>query len=99
VEFARANYRDPAKERRLPEAISDHGTSRKREHEQDQLSISQFSRIGRDSKLLQNHFSGASEVELTVPRLVGFLEHGQPGLNTYNNRRGIVSIARASKGV
>lgn len=91
VDFTMANYREPEKQKRLPEAIAEYVAAKKHEHDQDFLSISQFSRIGRDLKQLQSWFPGTSVAELTVPKLIGFLEHGRPALKTYNNRRGIVS--------
>src|SRR5664280_459493 len=91
VEFALANYREPEKQKRLAYAITEYVAAKKHEHEQDLLSISQFGRIGRDLKRLQKDFPGASVADLTVPKLVGYFEHGRPALKTYNNRRGIVS--------
>jgi integrase len=91
VDFALANYREPEKQKRLADAIAEYVAAKKHEHEQDLLSISQFVRIGRDLKRLQKDFPGASVADLTVPKLVGYFEHGRPALKTYNNRRGIVS--------
>jgi integrase len=91
VDFALANYREPEKQKRLGEAVAEYVASKKHEYEQDLLSISQFSRIGRDLKRLQKDFPGASVADLTVQKLVGYFEHGRPALKTYNNRRGIVS--------
>jgi integrase len=91
VEFALANYREPEKQKRLADAITEYVAAKKHEHEQDLLSISQFLRIGRDLKRLQRNFPDASVAELTVQNLVGYFEQGRPALKTYNNRRGIVS--------
>ena len=91
VDFALANYREPEKQKRLADAITEYVASKKHEHEQDLLSISQFLRIGRDLKRLQKHFPGASVADLSVQKLVGYFEHGRPALKTYTNRRGIVS--------
>ncbi len=91
VEFALANYREPEKQKRLADAITEYVAAKKHEHEQDLLSISQFLRIGRDLKRLQRNFPDASVAELTVQKLVTYFEHGRPALKTYNNRRGIVS--------
>ena len=91
VDFALANYREPEKQKPLAAAIADYVAAKRHEHEQDLLSISQFSRIVRDLKRLQRHFPDASVAELTVQKLVTYFEHGRPALKTYNNRRGIVS--------
>ena len=91
VDFALANYREPEKQKRLADAIVEYVAAKRHEQEQDLLSISQFVRIVRDLKRLQRHFPDASVTDLTVPKLVSYLEHGRPALKTYNNRRGIVS--------
>jgi len=91
VDFALTNYRAPEKQKRLADAVAEYVDAKEHEHDQDLLSISQFSRIGRDLKRLQRHFPDASVAELTVQNLVSYFEHGRPALKTYNNRRGIVS--------
>jgi len=91
VDFALANYREPQREKQLGDAIADYVSARQHECEQDQLSISQSTRIRRDLKRLQRHFPGITVAELTVPKLVAYLEGGRPAMKTYNNRRGIVS--------
>jgi len=60
VDFALANYREPEKQKPLAAAIADYVAAKRHEHEQDLLSISQFSRIVRDLKRLQRHFPDAS---------------------------------------
>jgi integrase len=42
-------------------------------------------------KRLDEHFPKRSVAELTLPAIVAFLEKGRPGMETDNNRRGIVS--------
>ena len=91
VDFMLANYREPERQKLLADAVTDYVAAKKHEHEQDSLSISQFSRIGRDLKRLQKHFPRVYVADLTVQKLVNYFEHGRPGLKTYNNRRGIVS--------
>jgi integrase len=91
VDFALANHREPEKQKRLADAIAEYVAAKEHEHKQDFISISQFARIRRDLKRLENHFPGATVAALTVQSLVAYFEHGKPALKTYNNRRGIVS--------
>jgi len=89
VDFA-WNYREPEKQKRLADAITEYVASKKHEHEQDLLSISQFLRSAA-TETAPKHFPGASVADLSVQKLVGYFEHGRPALKTYTNRRGIVS--------
>jgi len=66
VDFALANYREPEKQKRLADAITEYVAAKKHEHEQDLLSISQFVRIVRDLKRLQRHFPDASVADIGI---------------------------------
>ena len=66
VDFALSNYREPAHENPLAEAIAEYVAAKGREYEQGQLSISQFERIRRDLKRLEKHFPGATVSEMTA---------------------------------
>ncbi|MEO6995844.1 MAG: site-specific integrase [Lacunisphaera sp.] len=91
LDFALANYREPATKKLLTEAVTEYVATKEHERAQDLLSEPHLSRIKRDLKRLEKHFSGATIAELTGARLMGFFEAGGAGLKTYNNRRGIVS--------
>jgi integrase len=91
VDFALANYREPGKQKPLAEALAEYIAAKKYEQEQDQISIPHFARIRCELRLLGSYFPKITAAELTVPRLVSFLERGMPVVKTYNNRRGIVS--------
>lgn len=91
VDFALANYREPAQQKSLAEGIAEYVAAKEHEFAQDQISAPQMQRIRNDLKRLLRHFPGKSVAELTVPSLIGFLELGRPGMKTHNNRRGIVS--------
>ena len=91
VDFALANYREPAQQKSLAEGITDYVAAKEHEFAQDQISAPQMQRIRNDLKRLLRHFPGRSVAELTVSSLIGFLELGRPGMKTHNNRRGIVS--------
>jgi integrase len=91
VDFALANYREPEKQKPLAEAVAEYVGAKRHELEQDHISQPQFDRIGWDLKRLVDFFSGRPVAELTVAKLIEFLECGRPGLKTFNNRRGILS--------
>jgi hypothetical protein len=91
VDFAVANYREPEKQKQLTEAIVAYVAAKQHEFEQDHISPPQMDRIRMDLKRLDAHFPREGVAEITVARLVDFLETGRPGMKTYNNRRGIVS--------
>ena len=91
VDYALANYRAPERQKLLADAISEYVAAKEHEFDQDHLSRPQLGRIRWDLKRLQNHFSNETVADLTVSRLVAFLEVGRPAMKTYNNRRGILS--------
>lgn len=91
LDFALANYREPASQKSLSEAVADYKRAKAHEHEQGQLSAPQLGRIGWDLKRLDEYFPKRAVAELTLPGIVAFLEVGRPSMKTYNNRRGIVS--------
>lgn len=91
VDFALANYRAPERQKLLADAISEYVATKEREFEQDHISRPQLDRIRWDLKRLQSHFPNDTVANLTVPRLMTFLEIGRPAMKTFNNRRGILS--------
>ncbi|MGH7997374.1 MAG: tyrosine-type recombinase/integrase [Opitutaceae bacterium] len=91
VDFALTNYREPEKQKPLAEAVTEYVAAKEHEFAQGQLSTDQLKRIRCDLRRLKNHFGSVTVAELTAPNLLAYLELGQPGLKTYNNRRGIVS--------
>jgi len=91
IDYALANYREPETQKFLKDAIAEYVAAKNREFGQDQLSIPHIKRIRYDLGCLEKHFSGLTVAELTIPKLIAYLEMGHPALKTYNNRRGIVS--------
>jgi integrase len=91
VDFALANYREPAQQKSLADAITEYKAAKEHEFMQGHISRPQKANIKFDLKRLEDHFPGKSVAELTVPAIVEFLEIGRPALKTYNNRRGILS--------
>jgi integrase len=90
LEFALANYRAPEHRKKLPEASADYVAAKQHEFDQDHLSQPQIERIKSEMKRLVRHFGAVSLEEITVPRLVEYLEIGKHGLKTWNNRRGMI---------
>jgi hypothetical protein len=91
VDFALANYREPAHRKLLAEAVTQFVAAKQHEHEQDLLSEAHLVRLRRQLNRLQLHFPGATVAELTAPQLVGYFERGLAARKTFNNRRGIIS--------
>ncbi len=91
VEFALANYRAPATQKLLTEAVTDFLGIKDHEREQDLLSEPYLTRVKRDLKRLQKHFPAATVAELTGTRLLGYFEARRAAHKTFNNRRGVVS--------
>ena len=91
VDFALANYREPARRKLLAEAVTQFVAAKQHEHEQDLLSEAHLVRLRRQLNRLQLHFPGATVAELTAPQLVGYFERGLAARKTFNNRRGIIS--------
>lgn len=83
LEFALTNYRPPEVLKKLTDAIADYRAAKKRELDQDQLSILQYERIGSELKRLDRAFPEKLVADMTVPVLVEFLEVGHPGMKTY----------------
>lgn len=91
VDFTLKNYRAPETQKKIAEAVADYVAAKRHEHEQGYISRPQLDRIGWDLDKFVKAFRGRTVAELTVANLVAYLETGQPGLKTYNNRRGILS--------
>ena len=91
LDYALANYREPEQQKPLVAAITEYVAAKDHEFAQGYLSRLQLTRIKADLRRFETHFRGQSLAQLNVPRLVAFLEMGQPSRKTYNNRRGILS--------
>jgi integrase len=91
LDFALANYREPLRQKPLSEAAEAYLASKSLEHDRQVISAPQLTTIRRHLEVLKAHFPGATVAELSAPRLTEYLQHGNPALKTYNNRRGVVS--------
>lgn len=91
VDFALTNYREPAKQKPLSDAVGDYVTAKEYEFKQDQISPPQMQRIRWDLKRLAEAFPFKAVAEITPTALTEFLEKDRLGMKTHNNRRGILS--------
>lgn len=93
IEFALANYREPNKERKISDAVSDYLAVKSREEERGLLSLRQLRSIKNELKTFSAHkqFAAAAVSQTKVETLASYLDRGTPALKTYNNRRGILS--------
>ncbi len=91
LDYALTNYREPSQEKVLAEAISEYVAFKMKELERNLISGVQMRSIRNELKYLQQHFPTGSVTQLTTSNLTTYLERGNPGLKTYNNRRALVS--------
>jgi integrase len=91
LDYALANYREPARQQPLAAAIAEYLATKTREHQQHIISAPHLTTIRRHLKVLEKHFPGITVAELSAPALTTYFARGNAGLKTYNNRRGIVS--------
>ena len=91
LDFAFANYREPVRQKLLPQAAEAYLAVKSLEHGRQVISAPQLITIRRHLEVLKAHFPGATVAELSAARLTNYLQHGNPALKTYNNRRGVVS--------
>lgn len=91
LDYALSNYREPSQEMPLSEAISAYVVFKTKELERTLISSVQVRSIKDELKYLQQHFPTGSVSQLTTANLTTYLERGNPGLKTYNNRRALVS--------
>ncbi len=91
VEFALANYREPATQKPLADAVADYVATKEHEREQDLLSEAHLARLKRDLDQLKKHFPEAMVSDLTASKLLEYFEARRAARKTFNNRRGFVS--------
>lgn len=90
LDFALANYREPARQQALEAAVADYLESKRRDQSHDLLSLRQLRSISRELACLQRFFPKAPVSHLTAARLTPYFERNQGSPKTFNNRRGIV---------
>jgi integrase len=91
LDYALVNDREPASQQSLAVAVADYEARKTREQAQAIISGPQLTTIKRHLAVLQTYFPGATVAELTAAKLTIYCQHGNAGLKTYNNRRGVLS--------
>ena len=91
VDFALANYREPAARKNLKEAVAAYVAVKEHEFEQDLISEPYVVRLRREMHRLPKRCPAVWVSDLTPARLNVYFEFGQATRKTYNNRRGVIS--------
>ena len=91
LDYALANYREPARDLQLSDAVTEYLTAKSKEEERTLLSGRQLQSIKQELATLKKHFPTGSVAQFSAPVLIAYLERGGPSLKTYNNRRGVLS--------
>jgi len=90
VDFALTNYREPALDKSLPDAIKAYLSIRQADDQLGQLSHRQFTSFRCELRALETVFRGKSVSELTSVQLTEFFRRGLASKKAFNNRRGLV---------
>jgi integrase len=91
LDFALEHYREPLCRKHLSEAAEAYLAVKSLEHGRQVISAPQLTTIRRHLEVLKAHFPGSPMADLSAQSLTTYLQHGNPALKTYNNRRGVVS--------
>jgi len=91
LDYALANYREPALQKPLAEAVDEYLEARRLDHKRTLLSMRQLRSIENELTVFKKHFPTSTVSEFTAAKLTPYLERGKGGLKTYNNRRGLIS--------
>jgi len=91
VDYALANYREPALQHSLADAAADYLAKKNNEMAQHIISAPQATTIRRHLEVLKKQFPNVALTDLSAAHLTSYCQRGNVSLKTYNNRRGIVS--------
>jgi hypothetical protein len=91
LDYALANYREPALQKPLAVAVDEYLAARRLDHQRTLLSMRQLRSIENELTVFKKHFPTSTVSEFTAAKLTPYLERGKGGLKTYNNRRGLLS--------
>jgi integrase len=91
VDYGLANYREPARQQPLADAVTAYVAVKTHQKEQKIISAPQLTTIKRNLEVLKKHFPDATVADLTAKRLTAHFQHGNACPKTYNNRRGVLS--------
>ena len=90
VDFALTNYREPALDKSLPDAIKAYLSIRQADDQLGQLSHRQFTSFRCELRALETVFRGKSVSELTSAQLTEFFRRGLASKKAFINRLGLV---------
>ena len=91
LDYALTHHREPASMQTLAAAVVEYEAVKTREQTQGIISEPQRITIKRHLAVLQTYFPVATVAELSAAQLTIYCQHGNAGLKTYNNRRGVLS--------
>jgi integrase len=91
VDYALANYREPARDIPLATAVAEYVAAKQKEYDQTLLSERQLRSIKYELETFKTRFPGSMVAQFSAASLLPYLERGSPALKTYNNRRGVLS--------
>jgi integrase len=91
LNYALANYREPARDVPLATAADEYLATKRKEHERTLLSERQLLSIKYELETFKTRFPAAMLTQFSAASLITYLERGTPSLKTYNNRRGVLS--------
>ena len=91
LDYALANFREPEHEKPVADAVKEYFAAKKLEKERTLLSLRQLRSIENELSIFLRYFPKGTVSQFTPARLLTCLERGKPGLETYNNRRGLIS--------
>lgn len=91
LEFALANYRDPARDVPLAEATREYLALRTADRDQGDLSNRQLAAFRCELRAINLVFRGKTISELSAAALTGYFKRGDASKKAYNNRRGLIS--------
>lgn len=90
VNYARANYQAPEKNKPLATAANEYVALRAKDEKDGALSHRQFTTFRCELRALSAHFPAASVADLTAIKLISFFQRGNAAKKSFNNRRGLV---------
>src|ERR1035438_2915462 len=91
LDYALANYREPARQYSLADAATEYLAKKDREVAQQIISAPQALTIRRHLEVLKRQYPDAIVADLLAAHLTSYCERGNASLKTHNNRRGVLS--------
>jgi integrase len=91
LDYALANFREPARDVPLAAAVDDYLATKRKEYERTLLPKRQLRSIKYELEAFKRRFPALSLAQFSAASVINYLERGAPSLKTYNNRRGVLS--------